>query len=79
MLLMQKASHHIAISRSLCKAYGKEIDQTRVSDVNEISGEGVTAVVDGTSVAAGNIKLMKRLGIECKECGQRWNRCSCGS
>ena len=57
------------ISRSLCKAYGKEIDQTRVSDVNEISGEGVTAVVDGTSVAAGNIKLMKRLGIECKECG----------
>ena len=61
------ASH--PISRSLCKAYGKEIDQTRVSDVNEISGEGVTAVVDGTSVAAGNIKLMKRLGIECKECG----------
>ena len=57
------------ISRSLCKAYGKEIDQTRVSDVNEISGEGVTAVVDGTSVATGNIKLMKRLGIECKECG----------
>ena len=57
------------ISRSLCKDYGKEIDQTRVSDVNEISGEGVTAVVDGTSVAAGNIKLMKRLGIECKECG----------
>ena len=57
------------ISKSLCKAYGKEIDQTRVSDVNEISGEGVTAVVDGTSVAAGNIKLMKRLGIECKECG----------
>lgn len=61
------SSHPISIS--LCKAYGKEIDQTRVSDVNEISGEGVTAVVDGTSVAAGNIKLMKRLGIECKECG----------
>ncbi len=56
------------ISRSLCLAYGKPIDQSRVTDIKEISGEGVTAKVDNTSVAAGNIKLMKRLGIDCEEC-----------
>ena len=56
------------ISRSLCLAYGQPIDQSRVTDIKEISGEGVTAKVDNTSVAAGNIKLMKRLGIDCEEC-----------
>lgn len=56
------------ISKSLCLAYGKPIDQSRVTDIKEISGEGVTAKVDNTSVAAGNIKLMKRLGIDCEEC-----------
>lgn len=57
------------ISRSLQKAYGKEIDRSRVSEVNEIGGEGVTARVDGVFTAAGNAKLMKRLGIEYRECG----------
>lgn len=56
------------ISKSLCAAYGKAIDQSRVSDIEEIGGEGVTAEVDGIKVAAGNIKLMRRLGIECEEC-----------
>ncbi len=56
------------ISRSLQKACGKEIDRSRVSNVQEISGEGVTATVDGISVAAGNIKLMKRLNVEYREC-----------
>lgn len=58
------------ISRSIQKAYGKEIDKSRVTDVQEISGNGVTALVDGTQVAAGNGKLMKHLGIEYQECHQ---------
>ena len=56
------------ISRSLKTAYGKEIDQNRVTDVEEISGNGVTAKVDGVSVAVGNAKLMKRIGVEAVEC-----------
>ena len=58
------------ISRSLKTAYGKEIDQNRVTDVEEISGNGVTAKVDGISVAVGNAKLMKRIGVEAVECHQ---------
>ena len=58
------------ISRSLKTAYGKEIDQNRVTDVEEISGNGVTAKVDGVSVAVGNAKLMKRIGVEAVECHQ---------
>lgn len=65
--LVESFSSH-PISKSLQKAYGKEIDRNRVLDVKEISGNGVTAKVDGVSVAAGNAKLMKRLGIEYKEC-----------
>lgn len=56
------------ISKSLRKAYGKELDQSRVCDVEEISGHGVVAKVDGIAVAAGNKKLMDRLGIVCEEC-----------
>lgn len=56
------------ISKSLQKAYGKELDKGRVTDVEEISGNGVTARVDGILVAAGNAKLMKKLGIEYQEC-----------
>ena len=65
--LAESFSSH-PISKSLQRAYGKEIDQSRVTDVKEISGEGVTAVVDGVIVAAGNTKLMKRLGIEYSDC-----------
>lgn len=60
--LAESASSH-PISRSIQRAYGKEIDGTRVSEIEEISGNGVTAKVDGKLVAAGNDKLMKRLGI----------------
>ena len=60
--LAESASSH-PISRSIQRAYGKEIDRTRVSEIEEISGNGVTAKVDGKPVAAGNDKLMKRLGI----------------
>ena len=60
--LAESASSH-PISRSIQRAYGKEIDRTRVSELEEISGNGVTAKVDGKLVAAGNDKLMKRLGI----------------
>lgn len=56
------------ISKSLIKAYGGEIEQSRVRDVQEISGNGVIAKVDGTSVAVGNDKLMKKLGIEYESC-----------
>lgn len=56
------------ISKSLQKAYGKPLDQTRVTDVQEISGNGVIARVDGIEVAAGNRKLMNRLHIACKDC-----------
>ena len=65
--LAESASSH-PISRSLQKAYGKDIDRSRVTDIQEISGNGVTAKVDGISVAAGNSKLMKRLGIEYIDC-----------
>lgn len=65
--LAESASSH-PISKSLQKAYGKEIDRSRVTDIQEISGNGVTAKVDGVSVAAGNGKLMKRLGIPYIEC-----------
>lgn len=56
------------ISKSLQRAYGKPIDKNRVSDVEEISGHGLTAKVDGKVVAAGNAKLMKKLGIEYHDC-----------
>lgn len=65
--LVESYSTH-PISKSLQKAYGKEIDQSRVSQVEEIGGEGVTALVDGKKVAAGNHRLMKRLGITYQEC-----------
>ena len=58
------------ISKSLQKAYGKEIDKTLVTDVEEISGEGVKANVSGREVAAGNRKLMRRLGLEYAECNE---------
>ena len=67
--LAESFSSH-PISRSLKTAYGKEIDQKRVTDVEEISGNGVTAKVDGISVAVGNTKLMKRIGVESVECHQ---------
>ena len=67
--LAESFSSH-PISRSLKTAYGKEINQNRVTDVEEISGNGVTAKVDGTSVAVGNVKLMKRIGVEAVECHQ---------
>ena len=65
--LAESFSSH-PISRSLRDAYGKPIDQSRVSDVEEISGNGVLAKVDGVSVAAGNDKLMRRLNIPFQEC-----------
>lgn len=65
--LAECASSH-PISKSLQKAYGKEIDRNRVSDIREISGHGITAVVDGHEVVAGNDKLMKKLGLKYHEC-----------
>ena len=65
--LAECSSSH-PISKSLQKAYGKEIDRSRVTDIEEISGNGVTAKVDGVSVAAGNEKLMEKLGIEFVAC-----------
>ena len=65
--LAESYSSH-PISKSLQKAYGKPIDQSRVSDVEEISGNGVIAKVDGITVAAGNSKLMKRIGVEYADC-----------
>ncbi len=65
--LAESASSH-PISKSLQRAYGREPDRTRVSDVQEISGNGVIANVDGIEVAAGNDKLMKHLGIPYKDC-----------
>lgn len=67
--LAECASSH-PISRSLQKAYGQEIDRSRVTDIREISGNGVTAMVDGISVAVGNGKLMDSLGIQYVECSQ---------
>ncbi len=60
--LAESASSH-PISKSLQRAYGREIDRSRVTDVQEISGSGVIAKVDGVEVAAGNDKLMDRLGV----------------
>ncbi len=67
--LAECSSSH-PISRSLQRAYGKEIDRTRVEDIEEISGNGVTARVDGIPVAVGNSRLMERLGVAFKECHQ---------
>ncbi len=65
--LAECASSH-PISQSLRRAYGKEIDRDRVTDIQEVSGKGVIAKVDGVSVAAGNDKLMAQLGIEAIPC-----------
>ena len=65
--LAECASSH-PISKSLQKAYGKEIDRSRVTDIEEISGRGILAKVDGVSVAAGNHKLMEQLGIDFIDC-----------
>lgn len=65
--LAESFSSH-PISRSLLNAYGKAADKSRVSSVEEISGHGVVAVVDGINVAVGNIKLMNKLNVSCKEC-----------
>ena len=63
----ESASSH-PISRSIQRAYGKEIDRSRVTEIEEIGGNGVTAKVDGKLVAAGNDKLMRRLNVPFKEC-----------
>ena len=65
--LAECASSH-PISKSLQKAYGREIDRSRVSDIEEISGHGIVAKVDGHAVAAGNSKLMRKLGISYQDC-----------
>lgn len=65
--LVEYHSSH-PISKSLKAAYGKPLDASRVTEVEEIGGNGVTAKVDGIAVAAGNTRLMDRLGIECMEC-----------
>lgn len=65
--LAECASSH-PISKSLQRAYGKLIDRSRVTDIEEISGNGVTAKVDGKNVAAGNAKLMERLGVDYIDC-----------
>ena len=65
--LAESASSH-PISKSLRRAYGKEIDRSRAADIREIGGEGVTASVDGIPVAAGNDKLMARLGLPYEDC-----------
>ena len=65
--LAECASSH-PISKSLRTAYGKELDRSRVSDIEEISGSGVTATVDGHKIAAGNDRLMRTLGIEFTDC-----------
>ena len=65
--LAECASSH-PISRSLISAHGKNIDRSRVSDIEEISGHGITAKVDGKKIAVGNTKLMEKLGIKYHEC-----------
>ena len=65
--LAECASSH-PISKSLREAYGRELDRSRVSDIEEISGNGVVAKVDGRTIAVGNDRLMQRLGIEHTEC-----------
>ena len=56
------------ISKSLQKAYGREVDRSKVTDVEEISGHGVVGKVEGHTVAAGNLKLMNRIGVEARDC-----------
>lgn len=56
------------ISKSLCKAYQGKIDQSRVTEVEEIGGNGIIAVVDGKKIAVGNSKLMRKIGVACQEC-----------
>lgn len=65
--LVESYSSH-PISKSIRTAYGKEPDKNRVTEVSEITGEGVTAKVDESRVSAGNRKLMQRLGLECTDC-----------
>ncbi len=65
--LAECASSH-PISKSLQRAYGKPVDRSRVTQIEELGGNGVTAVVDGIPIAAGNARLMERLGIAYKEC-----------
>ncbi len=67
--LVESFSSH-PIAKSIQKAYGKEIDRTRVSDMQEIGGNGVMATVDGVVVAAGNDKLMNKLGVDYEECNE---------
>lgn len=67
--LAESSSSH-PISKSLKTAYGRQIDRSRVTDVEEISGNGVTARVDGISVAVGNTKLMRQLGVAFSDCHQ---------
>ena len=66
--LAESASSH-PIAQSLQRAYGKDLDRSRVSDVQELSGNGMIAKVDGRVVAVGNDKLMKRIGVACTPCG----------
>ena len=75
--LAECASSH-PISKSLQNAYGKEIDRTRVTDIQEISGHGIVAKVDGREVAAGNRKLMERLHVQLSGLSQRRNHYSHG-
>ena len=63
----ESASSH-PIAQSMQRAYGKELDRSRVGDVQEIGGNGVIARVDGRTVAAGNSRLMKRLGVVYSDC-----------
>lgn len=65
--LAESSSSH-PISKSLIQSYGKQIDRFRVTDIHEISGEGVIATVDGKEIAAGNAKLMKRIGVTYIDC-----------
>ena len=67
--LAESGSSH-PISKSLCSAWGKDLDRSRVTDVREHGGRGVTAVIDGHSVAVGNDKLLEELGIPCIPCTQ---------
>ncbi|MBQ2049893.1 MAG: HAD-IC family P-type ATPase, partial [Spirochaetales bacterium] len=71
--LMELAAHvecfsSHPISKSLQKAYGREVDRSKVTDVEEISGHGVVGKVEGHTVAAGNLKLMNRIGVEARDC-----------
>lgn len=65
--IAESSSSH-PIGKSLQSAYGKEIDRKRISNIQEISGKGITATIDGRSIAAGNEKLMKQLGLAVCQC-----------